>query len=86
VNAPESRPEASGKAIAALVLGILGLLQLAPCIGPIGAIAFGWGETTGVGRAGLILGWITLALYALTAMILLMLLVLGGAAALPFMN
>jgi len=77
--------EPSGKAIASLVLGILGLLQLAPCIGPIGAIVFGWGERTGIGRAGLILGWISLALYALLALVAMLLVILGGIA-LPFMN
>jgi cytochrome c biogenesis protein CcdA len=82
-----STPEQpSGKAIAALVLGILGFLQLAPCIGPIAAIVLGWGEKGGVGRAGLILGWITLAMYAFAAGVLLLLLLLGGVAALPFMN
>lgn len=77
--------EPSGKAIAALVLGILGLLQLAPCIGPIGAIVFGWGERSGIGRAGLILGWITLALYAVVSFVLLLLVILGGIAV-PFFN
>lgn len=77
--------EPSGKAIAALVLGILGLLQLAPCIGPIGAILFGWGERTGIGRAGLILGWITLALYAVVGFVALLLVILGGIAV-PFLD
>jgi len=76
----------SGKAIAALVLGILGIVQIAPCIGPILAIVLGWGETGGIGRAGLILGWITLAMYALVAGTVLLLVLLGGAAALPFVN
>lgn len=77
--------EPSGRAIAALVLGILGLLQLAPCIGPIGAIVFGWGERGGVGRAGLILGWITLALYAVVGFVALLLVILGGIAV-PFLH
>ena len=85
MSSPESRPEPSGKAIAALVFGILGL-TLAPCIGPILAIVLGWGEKTGVGRAGLILGWIARALYAFAAGVLLLLLLVGGVAALPFAN
>ncbi len=82
---PTETPQPSGKAIAALVLGILGLLQLAPCIGPIGAIVFGWGERSGIGRAGLILGWIALALYAVVGFVALLLVILGGIAV-PFLD
>lgn len=82
-----SSPEQpSGKAIAALVLGILGITQIVPCIGPILAVVLGWGEKAGVGRAGLILGWITLAMYALLAGLVLLLILVGGVAALPFVH
>jgi cytochrome c biogenesis protein CcdA len=80
-----SSEQPSGKAIASLVLGILGLLQLAPCIGPIAAIVLGWGEKDGVGRAGLILGWITLAMYAFVVGVVLLLILVGGIA-LPIVN
>jgi cytochrome c biogenesis protein CcdA len=79
-----SSEPASGKAIAALVLGILGITFILPCIGPILAVVLGWGEKGGVGRAGLILGWITLAMYALIAGLVLLLILVAGTAALPF--
>jgi len=72
-----TQQEPSGKAIASLVFGILGLTAL-PFIGPPLAIFLGWGEEHGFARAGVILGWIALALYALTALVLLFLVVLFG--------
>jgi hypothetical protein len=54
--------ETSGKAIASLVFGILGLTGTCPCLGPILAVVLGAGEERGVGRAGFILGWIGVAL------------------------
>ncbi len=54
--------EPSGRAIASLICGILGLAQVLPCIGPILAVVLGADERSGVGRAGYILGWIGLVL------------------------
>ena len=79
--APVVEP-ASGRAIAALVLGILGVVQVLPIVGSIAAIILGSGERTGPGRAGAILGWIGLALYGFVFLIVagLMLFGLGFAA------
>lgn len=57
----------SGKAIAALVFGILSFAGL-PCIGALLAIFLGTGEKSGVGRAAVILGWVHLAFMVLVAM------------------
>jgi hypothetical protein len=73
-----AQTETNGKAIASLVFGILGLTQFLPCVGPIVAIVLGAGETDGVGRAGLILGWITLAIYAAVALAALVFFAVGG--------
>lgn len=70
--------ETSGKAIASLVLGILGIAGAAPFIGPILAIVLGWGEKEGPGRAGVILGVIGLALYAVVAFVLIVFVLVGG--------
>jgi len=70
--------EPNGKAIASLVLGILGIAQVLPCLGPILAIAMGWDETEGPGRAGVILGVITLALYAVAAFVFIVFVLVGG--------
>ena len=78
--------EASTRAVLALVFGILGVVHLLPCASPIAAILLGAGEPSGVARAGVILGWITLAQYALAALVLLLLLLVGGMAALPFVD
>lgn len=75
VSAPPT-PGTSGKAIASLVLSLLGLLGVLPLIGPILGIVFGnqargeiaqsGGALTGaeLAQAGVILGWIGLALNA----------------------
>ena len=76
-----SQTETSGKAIASLVFGILGITSFLPCVGPIVAIVLGAGERDGVGRAGLILGWITMAIYAAVALLVLAFLVVGGSLA-----
>ena len=73
-----SKNEPSGKAIASLVCGILGITFVLPLFGPILAILLGWGEEHGVARAGIILGWITFSLYALAALAFLAVLILGG--------
>ena len=57
----------SNKAVFALVFGILGIVGTLPIVGPLLAIGCGIGERSGVGRAGLCLGGITLALYLLVA-------------------
>jgi cytochrome c biogenesis protein CcdA len=67
---------ASGRAVAALVFGVLGL-TVAPCVGPILAIVLGSGEPSGIAKAGVILGWIALALYAMFAFLVLLLILLG---------
>ena len=76
-----TQPQPSGKAIASLVFGILGITQFLPCVGPIVAIVLGAGERDGVGRAGLILGWITMAIYAAVALIFIVFIVVGGSIA-----
>src|SRR5262245_40611452 len=86
VSMPNPHPEnASTRAVLSLVFGILGLTIL-PCAGPIVAIVTGTGESGGIARAGVILGWIAIALYALAAGLFLLLVLVGGAAALPFQH
>lgn len=60
-------PEASGRAVASLVFGILGIVGVTPCLGPILAIVLGRGERSSVGRTGVLLGWITLVLHVILA-------------------
>lgn len=79
-NPPE---QASTRAVLALVFGILGVTCMLPCAGPIVAIVLGTGEQGGVGRAGMILGWITLAGYALLAGLALVLILLAPSNAVP---
>ncbi|MEW6073535.1 MAG: hypothetical protein AB1726_13205 [Planctomycetota bacterium] len=67
----------SGRAIASLVFGILGLTAC-PCAGGLLAILLGAGERHPVGRAGMILGWISVGLTALAGLLGLLVLVLGG--------
>ena len=67
--------EPTPRAIASLVLAILSFFAI-PCIGSILAIVLGWGERSQAGRAGLLLGWISLGL-SLAGVLLLLL--LGGA-------
>ena len=69
--------QASGRAIASLVFGILGLTVM-PCVGPIAAIILGAGEKDGAGRAGVILGWIALVLYAVSALVAIVFVLVGG--------
>jgi hypothetical protein len=73
--------ETSGKAVASLVLGILGLVGVLPCVGSILAIVLGAGEESGAGNAGRILGWIGLVLNLLVVFLLLGFLFLGGSIA-----
>ena len=62
--------QTSGKGIASLVCGILAFVGF-PCCGAllsVAAICLGWGEKSGPGRAGWIMGWIHLALTVLFVM------------------
>ena len=69
VPSPSPAPsETSGRAIASLVFAILGIVGVAPCLGPVLGLVLGHGETSGVGRAGVVLSWVALGLYALVAM------------------
>ena len=77
MNQARTSTQASGKAIASLVFGILGLTVM-PCVGPIVAIVLGAGEKDGPGRAGVILGWIALVLYAVSALLAIVFVLVGG--------
>ncbi|WP_448593768.1 DUF4190 domain-containing protein [Thermoflexus hugenholtzii] len=71
---PPATSKTSGKAIASLILSLLGLVGVLPLIGPILGIIFGnqakeeiarsGGDLTGEGlaEAGVIIGWVGLAL------------------------
>jgi hypothetical protein len=59
---PPQPDEVSSKAVAALIFGVLGLSHLCPCIGAAVAVGLGFGEKSGVGRAALVLGVVTLVL------------------------
>jgi hypothetical protein len=77
---PEGGPPTSGLAIAALVLGILGVIQVLPVVGSALALLFGYmarsdirdrpaalsGE--GLATAGIVLGWIGVGLWVLGAL------------------
>ena len=54
----------SNKAIWALVLGILSLSGCS-CFAAVPAVVLGWDEKSGVGRAGWILGCVSLVLHVL---------------------
>jgi hypothetical protein len=76
-----SENETSGKAIASFVLGLLGLTTGYLCpLFPVFAIVLGMNEREGLGRAGVILGWIGIVLYAMAAVVGLLFVVLGGLA------
>ncbi len=68
----------SARAVLSLIFGVLGLLCILPCVGPIAAIGLAIGEKDGMARAGMILGWITLVLYAAAVLVALMLAAVGG--------
>ncbi len=61
-SAQASLDRASGKAVASLVFGILAITGALPCIGSVLAIALGAGEESGVGRAGVLIGLVSLLL------------------------
>ncbi len=75
------KEETSGKAIASLVFGILALVGVCPCIGGILAVALGSGEHGDVARVGVILGWISLGFVAISVLIVLLFLMVGGSLA-----
>lgn len=64
-----TKEETSGRAIASLVFGILGITGTCACIGSILAIVLGAGEEGGIARAGVLLGWIGLAIWGLAALV-----------------
>ena len=71
-----TEPETSGRAVAALVCGVLAIGGALPCLGSVLAIWLGASEESPVGRAGLVLGCLSLA-------IPLLMLMLTGCLALP---
>jgi hypothetical protein len=71
--------EVSGKAVAALICSLLGLTHSCPCIGAVLAIALGYGEKSGVGRAAFIVGLVTLALDAMFVLAIVILQVVNAA-------
>ena len=62
---PKKTEEVNGKAVAALIFSLAGLALWCPCIGSILGIVLGSGENSGVGKAGVILGWIGVGLMLL---------------------
>ena len=86
---PHSAPRRSGKAVAALVLGILGVVTCGP-FAAIPAIVVGrsaqreidasGGLVTGRGSAtaGVVLGWVEIAIMALGAIVVAAIYVFGG--------
>ncbi len=77
------KEEVSGKAIASLIIGILSVTGMGCCVGGVLAIALGAGETSGVARAGVILGWIHVATLAIGLIVAALLaLLMGGTFAL----
>jgi hypothetical protein len=59
----------STRAVLALVFGILAITGTCPCIGSFAAILLGAGERSGVGRAGVILGWVSLLMWLVIALL-----------------
>ena len=62
--------ETSSAGVVAFVFAILGISGMLPCIGPIVAVVAGSGDRTSLGRAGVVIGWITLGIYALVLALL----------------
>lgn len=87
-------PRTSASAVASLVLGILGLVQVLPLIGSIGALILGYAAKNeiarsngmvggeGLAKGGIILGWIGVGLAIIG--ICLVVLVFAGLLTLPF--
>jgi hypothetical protein len=72
--------EASSRAVASLVLGILSYMAC-PLIFGIAAVVLGSGERHGVARAGVILGWINIVLSLISVVIFVVFFVFAGGAA-----
>jgi len=70
-------PQDTSTGTLSLIFGILGCLQILPCIGPIIAIITGYSSkgTAGEanGRIGRILGWLTICFVPIVAGIILLL-------------
>lgn len=85
-----SSPQTNGLAIASLVLSILGLVGMLPLLGTILGLIFGYSAKRqiaqsrgsqggeGLAQAGVIIGWVTLGLYALVACLALAGLAISG--------
>ncbi|MEX1025831.1 MAG: hypothetical protein WD226_12230 [Planctomycetota bacterium] len=70
--------QANGKAVISLVFGILGIAGVCPIIGSVVAIVVGKDlPEDGVAKAGVILGWIGLALTALALLAFFVMLAMG---------
>ena len=69
-----STTEPSGKAIASLIFGILGLVGPCPLLGSILAIVLGNDEPGSIAKGGVVCGWIGLGLAVLGAIVGLLLL------------
>ncbi|MCS7282659.1 MAG: DUF4190 domain-containing protein [Anaerolineae bacterium] len=76
-------PQTNGLAIASLVLSLLGLVGVLPLLGTILGLIFGYSAKSqiaqsrgtqggaGLAQAGIVIGWVTLGLYALVACLVL---------------
>jgi len=66
-------PSDTSKGTMALIFGILGCLNILPCLGPILALIFGYGAkgTAGEsnGKIGRILGWLAICILPLIGII-----------------
>lgn len=52
------------------LFGLLGILGVLPCIGPLIAIIAGSGDKSALGRTGYILGWVSVAIYVAALVLL----------------
>lgn len=76
-QAPPPPPQTNGLAIASLVLSLLGLVGILPLLGTILGLIFGYSARNqivqsrgtqggeGLAKAGIIIGWVTLGIWAL---------------------
>lgn len=74
---PPPPPPTNGLAVASLVLSLLGLLGILPLLGSVLGLIFGYSARNqiaqsrgmqggeGMAKAGIIIGWVTLAIWAL---------------------
>ena len=67
-STPNTPQETTGRAVAALILSLLGVTFACPCIGSVVGIVLASGEKSDVGRAALILGWIGIGITLLAAL------------------